>query len=596
MHSSDGMPFDVIPFEDIKGDWKKLGAGSFGNVYKGNYLGVDVAIKEVLPSSDYDVAKYFEREWRLMKEARHPNVVLYLGLSRAPDGRIFIVSEFIECGNLRMYIHDKGKPFPWRLRLSFATDIARALAYLHARKCIHRDLKGENLLVTANGRLKITDFGFARIAARNEEESKRLTFCGTDSYMSPEILLGNEFDLPTDIFSLGVIFCEIASRKLADDETFKRNPPLFNVDTDEVRNLASRDCPPAFIQLCLDCLSQNPYDRPNTRVILDRLREIEAEVHARPEQDDMHVGTVKFLTGVRRPGAAPRIPSFGMGVGKEIKSKAEKADAVSSDEDSEEELMQAVNGLSGLDLNNAWSDVPTNGHDSAQPLIENISSVHSGRSEYSTTVIRSHSAQYSDSAPPSLSSILTIRPAPNPNGSDDLTGHPPAIGAHGPTPTDSMISIESYYTASSSGSELAPSIAAATEGGSTIRGSSGSSLPMVHRFTLLKPGAKRVPANDSRSRSASPGPASDAHRSPLDFFFSSALLGAKCDVCTKRLGWKPVFECDDCGLRAHVKCGDVAPMDCGTRSPKPGFHQSGSPTPGSPVSKVKPLGKAAGSR
>jgi LIM domain kinase 1 len=78
------------------------------------------------------------------REARHPNVVLYLGLSRAPppDGRIFIISEFIENGNLRSYIHDKSKPFPWKLRLSFVTDIARALAYLHARRCIHRDLKG----------------------------------------------------------------------------------------------------------------------------------------------------------------------------------------------------------------------------------------------------------------------------------------------------------------------------------------------------------------------------------------------------------------------------------------------------------------------
>ena len=70
------------------------------------------------------------------RECRHPNVVLYLGLSRAPepDGRIFIISEFIESGNLRQYIYDKSKPFAWRLRLSFMTDIARALAYLHARK------------------------------------------------------------------------------------------------------------------------------------------------------------------------------------------------------------------------------------------------------------------------------------------------------------------------------------------------------------------------------------------------------------------------------------------------------------------------------
>lgn len=296
------------------------------------------------------------------REARHPNVVLYLGLSRAPepDGRIFIISEYIEHGNLRNYIHDKNKPFPWRLRLSFATDIARALAYLHARKCIHRDLKGENLLVTANCRLKITDFGFARIAARNEEESKRLTFCGTDSYMSPEILIGNEFDLPTDIFSLGIIFCEIAARKLASDHTFKRHPPSFGIDSDEVRRLANPGCPPAFTALCLDCVAEDPLDRPTTRDILQRLRDIETEVLARPnEADDAHVGSIKFLTGMRRPGAAPRIPSFGMGVGRNVAHGApspQASDGNSSDEDSDEELVQAITTLSKVDLQSAWSN------------------------------------------------------------------------------------------------------------------------------------------------------------------------------------------------------------------------------------------------
>ncbi|KAI0752201.1 kinase-like protein [Fomes fomentarius] len=581
MHSD---AFDVIPFEDVKGDWKKLGSGSFGNVYKATYLGIDVAIKEVLPSNDYDVAKYFEREWRLMKEARHPNVVLYLGLSRAPDGRIFIISEFIENGNLRMYIHDKTKPFPWRLRMSFATDIARALAYLHARKCIHRDLKGENLLVTANGRLKITDFGFARIAARNEEESKRLTFCGTDSYMSPEILLGNEFDLPTDIFSLGVIFCEIAARKLADDHTFRRTPPLFNIDEDEVRRLASPGCPPGFITLTLDCLAQVPSQRPNTREILDRLREIEAEVLARPSEDDIHLGTVKFMTGIRRPGAAPRIPSFGMGV-RQPSATPKAAASHSSDEDSDDEFAKAVEGLSKLDLHRTWSEGTDDNksNNSAQPLIDSTSSTYS---DYSTTVVRGHSVNYTDTVPPSLSSIMTIRPSPNPNGSDDLTSHPIATGAHGPTPTtsttsESLLSIESYHTASSS----IMSLANATEGGSTIRGS--AVLPMVHRFTLIKPGSKRGSggreSHGAQSRSQSPTRSTEALWSPLELFFSSTLLSAKCDVCAKRLGWKPVLECDDCGMRTHIKCGDLAPADCGVRATN--TTQQGTP-PASPYAKA----------
>ncbi|TFK47257.1 kinase-like protein [Heliocybe sulcata] len=557
MHSD---AFDVIPFEDIKGDWKKLGSGSFGNVYKGNYLGIDVAIKEVLPSNDYDVAKYFEREWRLMKETRHPNVVLYLGLSRAPepDARIFIISEYIEGGSVRQYIHEKSKPFPWRLRLSFATDITRALAYLHARRCIHRDLKGENLLVTSNGRIKITDFGFARIAARNSDESKRLTFCGTDSYMSPEILIGNEFDLPTDIYSLGIIFCEIASRRLADDKRFRRAAPFFAIDAEEVHTSASPGCPPAFLSLTLDCLAQEPAARPTTRQILERLAEIEAEVIS---QDDSHIGSVKFMTGQKRPSAAPRIPSFGMGIGKDIRNDQVRERNSSDEDDSEEELMEAVMGLRNVDLNSRFShadaDSTTRG-DSAQPLIDDSSSVYS---DYSTTVIRSHGQQSTE--PPSLSSILTIRPSPDPNASPL-----PVPDGHNAQNTDSLLSIESYRTARSS---VGLSIAGATEGGSTIR-----MLPsaLVHRFTLIKPGAKR------QSGSMSPAKVNmEPTWSPLNVFFSSGLLVAKCDLCSKRLGWKPVLECDDCGLRAHTKCGETAPMDCGLRPvfPLPPVQRSSSP-------------------
>ncbi|KAG8983832.1 hypothetical protein FRB93_006939 [Tulasnella sp. JGI-2019a] len=622
------MDFDVIPHEDIDGEWKKLGSGSFGNVYKASYLGIDVAIKEVLPSNDYDVRKYFEREWRLMKEARHPNVVLYLGLSRAPDGRIFIISEYIENGNLRQYIHDKSKPFGWRLRLSFMTDIARALAYLHARKCIHRDLKGENLLVTSNGRLKITDFGFARIAARNEEESKRLTFCGTDSYMSPEILIGDEFDLPTDIFSLGVIFCEILSRKLADDHVFKRTAPYFGIDADEVHKLASPGCPPELITLALECCETNPANRPTMVTILSRLRAIEIEVASREAEADQHVGSIKFLSTSKRPTAAPRIPSFGVGVGSGIRVnppaeevKIEEESASEDAGDSDDELEAAIRGLNGVKVGGSGGLSPSKGvplgsvttsswispadilkgvgsggnngtrivgaREKEKPLIDMDEGTGSAFAEYSTTVIRGHRKDTSVNAPPSIASILTARQPSTDEPSGVMAALSPTVPSM-PQSIDSLLSIDTYHTAKGLPSVMAPSIAAATDGhahsreptrAATIASSSSLSASpsaMHHRFTLIKPGSKRsnsTPAPLTRptaSHNFSPvnSPTSTtppAAWSPFDFFFFSGGLGAfsaKCDLCGKRLGWKPLLECDDCGLRPYAD-----PIELTAKSP-----------------------------
>ncbi|KAF7759777.1 hypothetical protein Agabi119p4_11472 [Agaricus bisporus var. burnettii] len=585
-------PFDVIPFSDISGDWKKLGAGSFGNVYKGNYLGIDVAIKEVLPSKDYDVAKYFEREWRLMKECRHPNICLFIGLSRAPqpDGRIFIISEFIDNGNVRLYIHDKSKPFPWRLRISFATDVTRALAYLHARKCIHRDLKGENLLVTSNGRIKVTDFGFARIAARNAEESKRLTFCGTDSYMSPKSSWAK-------------------TRQLADDTHFKRHPPVFDVDPAEVKRLASPDCPPDFVDLCLDCLNPKPLERPTTRMILERLARMEQDLLSKPASgsENVHVGSVKFLTGGKRPAAPPRIPSFGMDVGKDIRKNGHTSGGEDSDED--EEFIEALSKM-GISPPDVWNE--STGSD--LPLLDN----NSPGSNYSTSVIRSHSSR--------LGSVMTIRPTPDPDAvpppltptmdASPTNSGPPIMND---TSTFSIDTLDTYHTATGS----AVSSALATEGGSSIKSLHPSTSEMtqrsnsngaggMHRFTSIKPGTKPRKVSISGGGGESPSLPGDQQQggsvmggfvwNPLDLFFSSGLLMAKCDVCYKRLGWRPVMACDDCGMKAHEKCADVAPKDCGLRPRRipavqqQQHYQFASPLHGivSPLSKLKNSSNAVG--
>ncbi|KAK0185506.1 TKL/LISK/LISK-DD1 protein kinase [Armillaria mellea] len=408
----------------------------------------------------YDVGKYFEREWQLMKESQHPNIVLFLGLSWAsePDNRIFIISE---------YIHNKSKPFPWHLRLSFATNIAHALTYLHTRKCIYRDLKGENLLITSNRWLKITDFSFAHITTQNDEELKRLTFCGTDSYMSPEI-----------------------------------------------RKLASPGCPLDMITLCLDCLVTDPAARPVTRDILECLRLIEVEVLAHPSEDeDAHIGSIKFMTSGKQP--------------KDIWSSGLSTD------DSDDELMEAVMGLSSLGVNSGWSNSTGGGN---QPLLN------TGSSEYSTTVIHSHPSQ--QTVPPSLSSILTIHASPNPNETPDqvLPASNPSPSSHstimaqcaegedllGISSIMSIDSLDLYHTVAG---VSAISSTLVTEGGSTIHSLHGN-----------------YPKKNSISGTISP-PSEAVTWNPLDLIFSSGLFVAKYDVCMKWLGWKPMLECDDCGLK-----------------------------------------------
>jgi len=140
-------------------------------------------------------------------------------------------------------------------------------------------------------------------------------------------------------------------------------------------------------------------------------------------------------------------------------------------------------------------------------------------------------------------------------------------------------------------------------------------VSLMHRFTLLKPGTK--PKRNSTSGNASP-PNDRLERdrdrdtdqvinhsnhnvalavgagwnlNPLDLFFSSGLLVSKCDVCNKRFGWKPVLECDDCGLRSHVKCGEVAPRNCGTRPSRSDVVPVSSLVSGSPLSRIKQQAK-----
>ena len=222
------------------------------------------------------------------RHARHPNVIQFIDFVEHGESR-YILCEFVPCGSVRDWIKHTSKSFPWKLRLSFAIDIARALTFLHSRHIIHRDVKASNCLVTENMRVKVGDFGLARLAATSDDEMRRISYCGTEGYLAPEIMLGMPFGPPVDIFSFGIVLCELICRMIVDEDEFlTRSIPGLGVDPDSIRRHAEQRCPDTFMDAAIVCTDADPKLRPSWKEIQRVLRMAEASL-----PDLEHVGTMK---------------------------------------------------------------------------------------------------------------------------------------------------------------------------------------------------------------------------------------------------------------------------------------------------------------
>ncbi len=190
---------------------EELGRGAMGVVYKASdpTIGRMVAIKVLslgTSSSEGmpDAREIFLREARAAGRLSHPGIVtIHDALEDSETGASYIVMEFIPGRTLESVLLS-----PPPLELSRALDVTRqvaeALDYAHRQKVIHRDLKPANILLTEDERAKITDFGIAKIMAR-ETASRTMAIMGTPSYMSPEQVTGQELDNRTDLFSMGIM-------------------------------------------------------------------------------------------------------------------------------------------------------------------------------------------------------------------------------------------------------------------------------------------------------------------------------------------------------------------------------------------------------
>jgi len=249
-----------------------LGAGGMGEVYRARdtRLGRDVALK-ILPESfarEGDRLHRFEQEARAVAALNHPNILAIFDTGQ-DNGSPYLVSELLEGETLRTLLD--GGVLPQRKTIEYGVQIAQGLAAAHEKGIVHRDLKPENIFVNKDGRIKILDFGLAKLAQKSAvADGVTLTsshtaagvVMGTASYMAPEQVRGEAADPRTDIFAFGAVLYEMMSGKRA----FRRDTPA------ETMTAVLKEDPPALsdpghpISPALDrivrrCLEKNPEQR-----------------------------------------------------------------------------------------------------------------------------------------------------------------------------------------------------------------------------------------------------------------------------------------------------------------------------------------------
>ncbi|XP_004345437.2 testis-specific protein kinase 1 [Capsaspora owczarzaki ATCC 30864] len=274
-----------------------IGKGFYGEVYKvrHRHSGAVMVMKE-LKSYEKEAKLSFLKEVSLLKTLHHPNILEFIGVF-VKEKKLHLITEYIEGGNLRKVIKNRGLfPLPWALRIQVMHDIALGMAFMHTKKVIHRDLKSKNCLVRKNFAIVVADFGLARSVVAGQ----RMTVAGSPYWMAPEMLRGDEYDASVDVFSFGIVCCEIIGRVKADPDDMPRTSK-FGLDIDKFAQLPEvGECPPAFLKLAVDCCAMSPKDRPVFSVICAKLEELRLAMNHPP----WHTANYEWPADMRRAHSA----------------------------------------------------------------------------------------------------------------------------------------------------------------------------------------------------------------------------------------------------------------------------------------------------
>ncbi len=277
-------------------DWRKIkflsriGAGSFGDAYKGELGNRTVAIKRMRLALVHEEGfSAFCKEVATLASLEHDNIVEFVGYVTNPQ--LLIVMEFVGGGTLKDFIKfyqnvEGGHPTLLNAFITFSVGCARALGFMHAfspSPILHRDVKSENILLTKeHDSVRLADFGEAR-----EMAAGQMTVVGTRGYTAPEVLKGEHYGPPADVFSFSIVMCELITLRFAYDSYLRDESGSRIATWDQVVEMSKAgglrpelndDVPPSLSKLIRNCWNPDPERRPTFSVILTRLANVVSRV------------------------------------------------------------------------------------------------------------------------------------------------------------------------------------------------------------------------------------------------------------------------------------------------------------------------------
>ena len=280
----------------LKGDDCELGVGSYGAVYKAKCDDLLCAAK-ILHRTFFltndpgtrNILQKFQQECRFLSRIRHPHIVQYLGIWRDSELQLPILLMELLDESLTKFLDRSSVPLSYHVQINISHDIALALAFLHSKDIVHRDLSSNNVLLVAGQRAKVTDFGMSKLVDTRSTR-RTLTYCpGTEVYMPPEALKEPpDYTKKIDCFSFGVLTIQIITQEFpnpgprtceVDDPQSPTGTAQRPVLEEERRrtHISMIDDDHSLLPIVRECLKYNHFNRPIAAQLCAQLSQLKEE-------------------------------------------------------------------------------------------------------------------------------------------------------------------------------------------------------------------------------------------------------------------------------------------------------------------------------